>query len=137
MHHRYKFQISKLLKEAAVLLRDPVMVNRLMVSASGIWDANKQKFSHLKDDFDIALRALSAYKKGVYKKIPLRSILMIIASLIYFVNPLDLVPDFILGAGYLDDLALIAYCFGIIRKDLREFEEWEKATPKAEGTTQP
>ncbi len=126
MHDRYKVQISKLLKEATVLLRDPVMVNRLMGSASGLWDANKQKFAHLKGDFDVALRALAAYRKGVYKKIPLRSILMILASLLYFVNPLDLVPDFIVGAGYLDDLAMIAYCFGIIRKDLREFEEWEK-----------
>ncbi len=43
------------------------------------------------------------------------------AALLYFVNPIDLVPDFLPLVGYLDDAAIIAVCFKIIQADLRKY----------------
>jgi uncharacterized membrane protein YkvA (DUF1232 family) len=50
---------------------------------------------------------------------------MALAAVIYFLNPLDLIPDFIPGIGYLDDATVIAFVFSSIRKDLLKFLDWE------------
>ncbi len=71
------------------------------------------------------VRMLKAYSRGDYKDIPWKSILLITAGLIYFVNPLDIVPDFIPVAGLLDDAAIILFIFGNINKEIEEFNKWE------------
>jgi uncharacterized membrane protein YkvA (DUF1232 family) len=47
---------------------------------------------------------------------PIGSKLFIVATLLYFLSPIDLIPDFIPAAGYADDLAavLIAIVVNII-----------------------
>lgn len=125
-----KSLLSRLLKEAAHFLRDPRLLNQLTSNATRLLGSNQKRFAEIKQDFERSIRAVSAYKNGVYRKMPLRSILTIIASLVYFVNPFDLVPDFLMGVGYLDDVALVAYCFRMIRRDLRDFEDWEKTQQK-------
>lgn len=71
------------------------------------------------------VRMLKAYTRGDYKDIPWKAILLITAGLIYFVNPLDVVPDFLPVAGMLDDAAIILYIFSSINKEIEEFSKWE------------
>ncbi len=51
---------------------------------------------------------------------------LIIASIIYFVTPIDLIPDFIIGLGFIDDAAILTWTFNAIRNDINSFVEWEK-----------
>jgi uncharacterized membrane protein YkvA (DUF1232 family) len=46
-------------------------------------------------------------------------------AIIYFVNPFDLIPDFIPVIGYLDDVAVIALAVASIHNDLDDFRAWE------------
>jgi uncharacterized membrane protein YkvA (DUF1232 family) len=39
-------------------------------------------------------------------------------------NPADLFPDFILGVGYLDDAAVIAFCLKLVEQDLEKYKQW-------------
>jgi uncharacterized membrane protein YkvA (DUF1232 family) len=71
------------------------------------------------------VRMLKAYVKGEYKGIPWKTIVLITAGLIYFVNPFDLVPDMIPVAGLLDDAAIILWIFTTIGKDVEAFDNWE------------
>ncbi len=71
------------------------------------------------------LRLLRAYAGGRYRKIPWKSLLLIIASVSYFVMPLDWIPDFIAGVGFFDDAALLAWALNAVRADLAEFRTWE------------
>lgn len=48
--------------------------------------------------------------------VPLRDKAYIVGALGYFILPIDLVPDFIAGLGYTDDLAVIA----ILMKHLKD-----------------
>jgi uncharacterized membrane protein YkvA (DUF1232 family) len=73
-------------------------------------------------------RMVKAYVRGDYKDIPWKSIVLVTAGLIYFVNPFDVVPDFIPVAGMLDDAALILWIFATVAKDVEAFEEWEEDT---------
>ncbi len=66
---------------------------------------------------------LRAYFKGEYKEIPWKSISLILAGLIYFVNPLDLISDFIPVIGYVDDFTVILLVFKSVEEDVNRFQQ--------------
>ena len=73
------------------------------------------------------LRLLKVYASGEYRQIPWRSLLLIIASVIYFVMPVDSIPDFIIALGFVDDAALLVWTMSAVKTDLADFVAWEKA----------
>ena len=75
----------------------------------------------------IMLRMLRAYINGDYRQIPWKSLMMIIGSLIYFMMPLDLIPDFIPVTGFADDIAIIFLVFSSINEDIASFLEFERS----------
>jgi uncharacterized membrane protein YkvA (DUF1232 family) len=46
-------------------------------------------------------------------------------GIIYFVSPIDLIPDFIPVAGYVNDAAVIAFVVRQVKIDLDKFTAWE------------
>lgn len=71
------------------------------------------------------LRLLRAYYRGQYRAIPVTTLLIIVAALIYLVNPLDLIPDWIPGLGLIDDAFVLALVVRRTRETLDEFLQWE------------
>jgi len=71
-------------------------------------------------------RMVKAYATGQYKIIPWTTILKVIAGLIYFISPIDLIPDFLPLVGLSDDLALVMWLFTSLKTDIDNFIAWEK-----------
>lgn len=71
-------------------------------------------------------RLLKAYVQGQYRHVPTETLLKILATFIYFISPIDLIPDFLPGLGLTDDLALLGWVMKSVTNDLDKFEEWEK-----------
>ncbi len=71
-------------------------------------------------------RMVKAYFIGEYKIIPWASIVKIIAVLIYFISPIDVIPDFLPFVGLADDLALTMWLFSSLSEDFQNFEAWEQ-----------
>ena len=67
-----------------------------------------------------------AYVKKEYTEIPKRSIVSIIGTIIYFVNPFDLIPDFVPGIGRIDDLSILLLCWKMVSKDIEAYLLWKK-----------
>jgi uncharacterized membrane protein YkvA (DUF1232 family) len=63
---------------------------------------------------------LRAWWEGRFQ-LPWKSVAAITAALLYFINPLDIVPDFIPVIGYLDDVVVIGACLKLIEADLRAY----------------
>lgn len=63
------------------------------------------------------------YVQGNYRKLPWWSVASVAAALGYFLAPVDLIPDFIPGLGYLDDAAVFALVLSGIREDLKKYAE--------------
>ena len=51
--------------------------------------------------------------------------MLVVVAVIYFVSPVDLVPDIIPVAGLVDDAGVIAFVVAQIKADLDNFLVWE------------
>jgi uncharacterized membrane protein YkvA (DUF1232 family) len=65
------------------------------------------------------------YYTGKYRKIPFLSILGIFLTILYVINPFDLIPDYLVGIGQIDDGAVIAPCLFLVDKDLEAYRKWK------------
>lgn len=80
----------------------------------------------------LMLRMLKDYRRGLYKEVPWFTIASIVFSLLYVLNPFDLVPDFIPGLGYLDDLSVLGFAVKFIETDLHSYLDWKLDQDNAE-----
>jgi uncharacterized membrane protein YkvA (DUF1232 family) len=78
-------------------------------------------------DLVLLLRLVKAWTLGQYRAVPWKSVLYAVAAMLYFMNPIDLIPDAIVGIGFLDDAAVAAAVVRSIHNDLQEFRRWEEA----------
>lgn len=70
-------------------------------------------------------RMLKAYASGEYREIPWGTVVRMVAVLIYFVSPIDFIPDLLPVIGLTDDIALLMWLFSSIQGDLEKFKRWE------------
>lgn len=80
----------------------------------------------LASNFNTLFRMLKAYGQGRYRIIPYSSIVKIIIGVAYIFFIIDLIPDFIPLAGWLDDIAVSAWVLHSIKKDIQRFRNWER-----------
>jgi uncharacterized membrane protein YkvA (DUF1232 family) len=83
-------------------------------------------FDDIKIKISLLVRMLRAFVAGRYKTVPLKTVTGIIAILVYFVSPIDIIPDFLPAIGLTDDVALILWLFNAIGDDLEAFRVWER-----------
>lgn len=72
-------------------------------------------------------RLARAYALGHYREVPWKTMLVVLAAVIYFVNPLDLVPDMIPVAGLTDDFAVLVWVYNSLGREIEKFQEWESS----------
>ena len=73
---------------------------------------------------------LRSYWKKEYTQVPTGTLLSILGALLYFMSPIDLIPDVIPGLGYLDDAAVVALCWKWVAADVRAYEQWREERRK-------
>lgn len=70
------------------------------------------------------------YYKKEYTKIPLGSIIAIISALLYFLSPIDAVPDALFGLGLIDDALVLSVCLKLVGEDVKDYQRWRKKNDK-------
>jgi uncharacterized membrane protein YkvA (DUF1232 family) len=88
------------------------------------YERNKGPLAEVWSYLTALLRLLRAYIRKDYREIPWNSIVLVIVAIIYFVSPVDLIPD-ILPGGLIDDAMVIAFVVAQIKADLDNFLAWE------------
>lgn len=117
---------AKAKSKASEYANDPKRLNELIDNASK--KANSKRtgpLSEVWDSLSACFCLLRAYARREYTKIPWQSLVLIIASTAYFVTIFDLIPDFLIGLGYLDDAALLAWTMRVVQSDINDFRKWE------------
>ena len=116
-------------KKAEGIAKDPKKISRLIEASKekmGKLEVDSEKVSGVIEQVKLFLRMLKAYVKGEYKVIPWKTVLLIVAGLIYFVSPLDLIPDLIPITGFIDDFSILLWIFNRLQKDIDAFQLWEQ-----------
>jgi uncharacterized membrane protein YkvA (DUF1232 family) len=88
---------------------------------------NQVQQDGVREKFYAVARLFKAYVQGRYTDIPWKSLLLITASIIYFVNPFDLIPDVLFGIGFTDDFAILLMVYNSVQQELEKFMTWERS----------
>ena len=89
------------------------------------------RFSALKEDLRLLQGLCMAWWRGEYRAISSQALLAVVAALLYFVTPLDGLPDWLPVVGFIDDLAVLAWVLRTWSDELAAFRAWREAqTPE-------
>ncbi|MCX6161246.1 MAG: DUF1232 domain-containing protein [Ignavibacteriae bacterium] len=86
---------------------------------------NLTKFSQFFKNLKLAMEMLKDYRSKSYTNIPWRSIALLAAGIIYFMNPFDIVPDFFPIIGFTDDAVMLAAILKSMQGDLKKYCDWK------------
>lgn len=129
--------VEKTKSKAEEYVRDPEKSKQLLEDAlkkAKEKEKSKGPLADLWSSLTALFRLLQAYIRHEYTDIPWGSIVMVVVAIIYFVSPIDLIPDWLPIAGYVDDAAVIAFVIRQIRVDLDNFLKWEAEQTTAHGS---
>ena len=87
---------------------------------------NEGAISEVINDLKLLISLVKDYISGAYKETPYGSIVAAVAGILYFVSPIDFIPDFIPVIGYIDDVFVISIVLRQIHSDLDKYHEWKR-----------
>lgn len=124
-------ELEKNKVKAEETLKDKEKTHKILKSARDICAKLSCKLRNVPfvgnifEDVAIACDMIADYTDGNYKEVPLASIVTIMAAIIYFVSPIDLIPDVIPIIGQLDDATVLIIAFKAIENDIQDYGEWK------------
>ncbi len=87
----------------------------------GVVSKNKSFLSKFPDLF----RMLKASFQGKYRP-GIKNLFIFSFLILYLLSPIDLIPDFIIGIGFLDDITIAFFALSRLFKEVDKFREWEQ-----------
>lgn len=122
------YLFKTLIPKAKQYLDDNKRLKKLLSKATdkSVKLKDKDKRDSFKEDLASSVSLVRDWSTKEYTDIPLKSLTSIVAAIIYFVIPTDLIPDFILGTGFLDDAAVLSYLFTVIKDDINKYKLFKK-----------
>ena len=81
--------------------------------------------ARLFQDLRLLIPLIKDYWKGKYRDVSAKSIVIFVVALAYILSPIDLIPDYIIGLGQIDDAVILGLSLYFLEKDLRKYKEWK------------
>jgi uncharacterized membrane protein YkvA (DUF1232 family) len=125
-HLDFEKEEDHYLNSAKGYLKSPHKTEGLLKKAFKKAMVNKVSLGEAYGKLQLFLDLARAYTKGEYRNVSTGTILSVLGAIIYFISPLDVVPDFLVGMGILDDAAVIGFTLKKISGELNDFKLWQK-----------
>ncbi len=101
-------------------------VKKVIGHEKDIIDRMTGALGKLIEDVKLFICMLKDYCSGAYREIPWWCIASVTFTLLYVLNPFDLIPDFIPVLGQIDDAAVVFLCLRLIGTDLAKYRTWKE-----------
>ena len=122
--------LNNYLVKAKDILKDKkkleALLEKVLIKLNDL-SKDKKSIQEFSEHISLFVRIIESYSSGKYTYVPWKSIALIVAGILYFIYPVDLIPDFIPISGIIDDVALIAWIYKSVDDDIQKFLEWEKS----------
>ena len=118
------------LNRARRLIESPQALLRVVAQASRKQAAvgSRPRLKAVLEELKAMLGLLKAWANGTYPGVSKTNLLLIAGAVVYFLMPTDLLPDFIFGAGYVDDAMVITWVITTTKEELAKFKRWRAAS---------
>ena len=87
--------------------------------------AHNPKVQKLTAPIQIFIRMIKAHFRGDHK-MEMTTLGLIVLALVYFISPIDLIPDFLGFFGFADDLSVVLAVYAKVKDEVERFLEWER-----------
>ena len=124
MSKRSAFTFEQAVKKAQSFVDDKGKLQKLLDRVNGKAKRHDEFLVPVWENLQIFGRLVRSWMEGKYC-LPAASLLVFIAALIYFVNPLDMIPDSIPVLGLIDDGAVITLVAKSNIGTISKFRNWE------------
>jgi len=79
------------------------------------------------NDIKLMVGLITDYAKRNYRDVPWNVIAAVTGAVVYFVSPVDAIPDYIPVVGFIDDALVVKLALEVARPDLEKYEAWKVA----------
>ncbi len=87
-------------------------------------EGGKSPFRKIKDSVKSMGLLLRHYANGSYRNVEGKNVVIILAGMIYFLSPIDLIPDILPVIGFADDIALMTFIYNSVADEIEKFDLW-------------
>ncbi|HLW36292.1 MAG TPA: DUF1232 domain-containing protein [Chthoniobacterales bacterium] len=123
---RMDAEFASALVSAKSYVGNPARLRALFDEAANeVASMPREPFHEMWPYLQTMLRLMRAYSEGKYRDLPESTLVVIVAAIVYLVNPLDVIPDALPALGYLDDATVVSLAVRRCREALDSFMTWE------------
>jgi len=126
MNKIYTSAFNTAYNKAKKIIKSPAGISVLIIEVGKKLISSKSSVKDIKSDLSLSVRLITKWSKGEYKNVSTKTIISVVAALIYFVNPIDIIPDILPIIGFTDDTAILLYVLNMMGKEIDNFKEWER-----------
>lgn len=120
-------------KKAESLIQSPARVQKLTAQAvRKLAGRGAGGLQEVKSELQTAIAMINAWRGGYYQGVSTKTMVILVAAVLYFVVPIDVIPDFFLGWGFIDDMAVMGYAFSQLTDEVEAFKTWQDSTTNLE-----
>ena len=73
----------------------------------------------------VFIRMIKAHFSGAHKMTN-STLGLVLLALVYFVSPIDIIPDFLGFFGFADDLSVVLAIYAKVKDEIEDFLDWER-----------
>jgi uncharacterized membrane protein YkvA (DUF1232 family) len=119
------------LKKAQEIAGEESKLRKLLKNVAEKLDrlAHHPKVQAVIEPIKIFKRMIQAHMNGSHK-VSAKSLILMVLGLVYFLSPIDVIPDFLPGLGFTDDLSVILAVYHAVKHEVEDFLAWEKQAMK-------
>ena len=136
MTEREPKRFRNYLRRAELLVSSSERLRDLATQATGkLSSIASIRIDTVRDQLNLCIALVRSWMHGEYDGVSRQTIVAVTAALLYFVVPFDLIPDFLIGWGFIDDASVVGYVMSMLAAEMDAFRQWQERDVERQDPT--